>query len=82
MQWHLKNRRGKTLAAGNLEQMCTYLKYLVPDGEYRLVGSEITIFARRHRGLVYPLEEFIAEVLSKNGSSGSGSSPTRIPGQP
>jgi hypothetical protein len=63
MKWHLKNRQGKSIAAGTLEQMFTYLKHLVPDGEYQLVGSELTIPARRHRGeVIYPvgLEDFIS----------------------
>jgi hypothetical protein len=63
MKWHLKNRRGKSIAAGTLEQMFTYLKHFVPGGEYKLVGSELTIPARRYRGqVIYPvgLEDFIS----------------------
>jgi hypothetical protein len=82
MQWYLKSRTGKTMAAGTLEQMLTYLKYLVPDGEYQLVGSELTIRARRHRGLVYPLEEYIAEMLSRKGSKDSNSAPQQRPHRP
>ena len=82
MRWQLKRRRGKALAAGTLEQMLTYLKYMVPDGEYQLVGSELTIFARRHRGIVYPLEDFIAEVLGRQAGGDSTASPSKAPPRP
>jgi hypothetical protein len=63
MKWQLKNRRDQRIAAGTLEQMFVYLKYLVPDGEYKLVGSDLNIPARRYHGkVVYPtgLEDFIS----------------------
>jgi len=64
MQWQLTNRRGRPLAAGSLTQMYFYLKNLLPDGEYKLKGDEITIATRRFRGkLVYPpgLEDYLAK---------------------
>jgi hypothetical protein len=65
MKWHLKSRRGKTLASGSLEQMVLYLRHLVPDGEYQLAGAEVSIRTRRYQGkVIYPvgLEEFVSSL--------------------
>jgi hypothetical protein len=57
-QWRLEDRRGTQIAAGTLEQMLTFLKCTVQDGEYQLVGPETTIMVRRHRGVVYPFDRW------------------------
>jgi len=38
--------------------MLTYLKFMVKDGEYRLVRGDTTISARRHQGTLYPFERW------------------------
>jgi hypothetical protein len=71
MKWRLSDRRGKVIATGTVEQMYDYLKSLLPDGEYQLVGSEISLPVRRYQGsIVYPkgLEEFISGLASRNRS--------------
>jgi hypothetical protein len=69
MTWRLETRRGRKIAAGTLEQMLTHLKYLLRDGEYRLVGSELTIPVRRYQGVVYPFDKWeggpLAEVVNR-----------------
>jgi hypothetical protein len=65
MKWHLKNRRGRTIASGTLKQMVTYLQHMVPDGEYQLVGSDVSVPTRRYLGqVIYPvgLEEFVSSL--------------------
>jgi hypothetical protein len=58
MQWQLKSRRGRGIASGTLAQMVYYLKFLLPDGEYQLEGSELTIPVRRYQGVVYPFDRW------------------------
>jgi hypothetical protein len=74
MSWHLETRRGQKLATGTLEQMLTYLKYMLQDGEYRLIGDEVDIPVRRHRGVVYPFDRWEgwspAEVVKQLQSGG------------
>jgi hypothetical protein len=69
MKWKLTDRKRRPIAAGTVVQMYEYLKNHVPDGEYKLVGSDVTIAVRRYRGqVVYPvgLDDFIAEVASRH----------------
>ena len=71
MTWQLQTRRGWTIATGTLQQMFMYLKSLVPDGEYRLVGSKLNIPARRWRGkIIYPrgLEGYISSLQQEDTS--------------
>jgi hypothetical protein len=58
MKWRLETRRGKAITAGTLEQVLTYLKYMVPDGDYSVVGPQLSIPARRHQGVVYPFDQW------------------------
>jgi hypothetical protein len=58
MKWKLTDRHGRPIAAGTMEQMLTYLKYTVKDGEYRLVRGETTIAALRYRGILYPFDQW------------------------
>lgn len=58
MSWQLKSRRGRSIASGTLEQMLFYLKNMLPDGEYQLVGTELTIPVRRHQAVVYPFDKW------------------------
>ena len=58
MKGKLTDRKGKPIAAGTLEQMLTYLKFMVKDGEYQLVHGDTTVSARRHQGTVYPFERW------------------------
>jgi hypothetical protein len=58
MNWRLENRRGQRIASGTLEQMLFYLKHLVRDGDYELLGTQITILVRRHQGVVNPFDRW------------------------
>ncbi len=40
MKWQLTDRRRRPIGAGTVVQMYEYLKSHVPDGEYKLVGSD------------------------------------------
>ena len=58
MKWKLTKRRGQGIAAGTLEQMLTYLKYSLPDGEYRLIHGERVIHTTRHKGILIPFDQW------------------------
>jgi hypothetical protein len=58
MDWQLTNRRGIPLTAGTLEQVLYYLKFLVKDGEYRLVRGDTTVYTIRHQGILYPFDQW------------------------
>ena len=58
MKWQLTDRRGKPLAAGTMEQMLSYLKYTLKDGEYRMVRDDTTIYTLRYRGILYPFDQW------------------------
>lgn len=58
MKWCIEDRKGRKIAAGTLEQMLSYLKFNLPDGEYVMVGPELRIPTRRHRGVLYPFDQW------------------------
>ncbi|HLW64198.1 MAG TPA: hypothetical protein VKS79_02690 [Gemmataceae bacterium] len=58
MEWKLTKRRGQRIAAGTLEQMLTYLKYTLPDGEYRLIHGDRVIRTTRHQGILIPFDQW------------------------
>src|SRR5271167_1687246 len=52
--FRLLDLKGKTIAMGTKEQMFSYLKHHVPDGSYRIVGSDIKLHCLRKNGIVEP----------------------------
>ena len=58
MNSKLTKRRGQPIAAGTLEQMLTYLKYTLPDGEYRLIHDDTVIRTTRHKGILIPFDQW------------------------
>jgi hypothetical protein len=58
MKWKLTKRRGQPIASGTLEQMLTYLKYTLPDGEYRLIHGDRVIRTTRHQGILIPFDQW------------------------
>jgi hypothetical protein len=52
--YKLLDHAGKTIAMGTRDQMFSYVKYHVPDGRYRIVGSDIKLHCLRKDGIVEP----------------------------
>ena len=52
--YRLLDHTGVTIAMGTQDQMFSYVKHHVPDGRYRIVGSDIKLHCLRKNGIVEP----------------------------